>query len=82
MSKLTLDFYLSMFAKTGNLEAYKAIQNSALLYDEINGAEIEGGGRIIVAVDGKFEIPEDADSGLIYVGLDENYQPVTSFIYK
>ncbi len=82
MSKLALDFYLSMFAKEGNLNAYQPIDNSALLYDEINGATIEGGGRIIVAVDGEFEIPGDADAGLIYIGLDKNFKPVTDFVYK
>ena len=38
--------------KAGNLDAYQPINNDYLLYDEINGANIEGGGRIIVAVDG------------------------------
>lgn len=82
MSKLTLDFYLSMFAKEGDLEVYDDIRNNTLIYNEINEAEIEGGGRIVVAVDGKFEIPTDADAGLIYIGLDENYKPVTEYVYK
>ncbi len=82
MSKLTLDFYLSMLSKEGNLDAYSGINNYALLYDEINGAEIEGGGRIIVAVDGRFEVPQDAEEGLVYVGLDANFQPVTAFAYN
>ena len=54
-----------------------------LLYDEINPADIQGGGRVIAAtMDGTFEIPDDADYGLIYIGLDADFKPVTGICYK
>ena len=81
MSKLTLHFYLVMFSKTGNLPNYNYIDVPSLLYDEMSGATIEGGGRIVLATkDTSFEIPKDADPGLIYVGLDKNFQVVTSYV--
>lgn len=79
--KLTLHFYLSMLSKDGGLAAYNYIQNSSLLYDELDGTTIEGGGRIILATkDTSFEIPDDADSGLIYIGLDKDFQIVTAYV--
>lgn len=82
MSKLTLAFYMSLLANDPTApSAYSNVDPLTLLYDEINPANIEGGGRVIIAVkDSVFNIPEDADDGLVYVGLDENFQPITSFI--
>ena len=83
MSKLVLDFYLSILSNRDGIPEFENINHEALLYDEINGAEIEGGGRIIVAVnESTFKIPDEADSGLIYVGLDENFEVVTPFAYS
>jgi hypothetical protein len=81
MSKLTLHFYLVMFSKTGNLPNYNYIDVPSLLYDEMSGATIEGGGRIVFATQGtSFKIPKDADSGLVYIGLDKNFQVVASYV--
>ena len=46
-------------------------------------ADIEGGGRVIFAVkNGTYEIPEDADTGLVYVGLNEDMEIVTNIVCK
>lgn len=83
MSKMTLNFYLHMLQEQDDFEAYDSIKVKKLLYDELDGTDIEGGGRIIVAVsDEYFEIPEDSDDGLVYVGLDEDFNVVTPFVYK
>ena len=51
-----------------------------MLYCKEAPVEIEGGGRVIVAVEnGSFTIPADAGEGLIYIGLDENFNVVTAF---
>ena len=81
MSKLILDFYVSVLSNRDDIDEFENIKPEALLYDEINEAEIEGGGRIIVAVnDTTFDIPDEADSGLVYVGLDEDFEVVTPFV--
>lgn len=50
---------------------------------KINPADIEGGGRVIVALkNGKFEIPQDADYGFVYVGLDDNFEVITDYIIQ
>ncbi len=84
MSKLALDFYMSLLSFDANdPAAYAKVQAQTLLYDEINPADIEGGGRVIAATkDGTFEIPNDADYGLLYIGLDANFRPITGIIYK
>ena len=84
MSKLTLSFYLSTFTMDENTpELYRQLALPYLLYDSMMPANIEGGGRVVLAVnDGSFKIPENADKDLIYVGLNENMQIVTNFIYK
>ena len=84
MSKMALDFYLSLmkFEKT-DPKVYENVHVERLLYDQINAAEIEGGGRIIFATkDGKFSIPSDADSNLVYVGFDKDFNRVTDIICK
>ena len=83
MSKLTLAFYLSMLSgEPASPRVYGGFDSPALFYDELDGCDIEGGGRVIVATkDGKFEIPENADSGLVYIGLDADFNPVTEIIY-
>lgn len=82
MSKLVLNFYLTLLSKDTDIDAFEGIKHSRLLFDDIDGADIEGGGRIIVSVDGSFEIPEDADNGLVYVGLDEDFNVITEFVFK
>jgi len=84
LSKLTLNYYLSLLKYDENdPEAYNKVVSQTLVYDEINPADIEGGGRVIVALkDGNFEIPEDADYGLVYIGLDENFEVVTNCIVR
>jgi len=84
MSKLVLDFYLSLLKPDSNTpEAYEKIEAQTLLYDEINPAEIEGGGRVIVALkDGEFKFPDDADDGLVYVGLNSNFEIVTPYVIR
>ncbi len=84
MSKLTLDFYLSLLAYDKNdPNAFKKVEAQTLLYDEINAANIEGGGRVIAALkNGEFEVPEDADNGLVYIGLNSEFEVVTDYIIK
>lgn len=84
LSKLALDFYLSLLKYDKNdPKAFENIESQTLLYDEINPADIEGGGRVIAALkEGEFEAPEDADEGFIYVGLNEDFEIVTKYIYK
>lgn len=61
---------------------FENVKRSSLLYDETEPADIEGGGRIIVALKlGEFEIPKDADEGLIYVGLNSEFEVVTKLYY-
>ena len=81
MSKLTLNFYLSSLSNDKNIAAFNKIECSSLLYDNISTANIEGGGRIIVSLNkNTFKIPSDSDKGLIYVGLDKDFKPITKFI--
>ena len=79
MSKLTLDYYLSLLKyEAKDPEPYKYVDVQKLLYDEINPAQLEGGGRIIVELkNGSYEIPRDADTGLVYVGLNSNFDVIT-----
>lgn len=83
MSKLALQYHLAVLQNnSANPEVFNDIVPQDLLYSQINPANIEGGGRIIVALQGDtFVIPEDADSGLFYIGLDKDFNPVTALIY-
>lgn len=77
MSKLTLSFLLETndmeFAK---LSEYADRVHLLSLYDSPYAADIEGGGRIIVALqNGSYQIPADADGRLVYVALDNNFEP-------
>lgn len=84
LSKLTLNFYLSLLKyDSSDPKAYELVEAQTLLYDEINPADIEGGGRVIAALkDGEFKFPEDADEGLIYIGLNKNFEPVTGCVIR
>lgn len=84
MSKLTLQFYLELLNRDkGDPASFSDVDARDLLYNEVNAAELEGGGRILIALSGSsYAIPSDADSGLIYVGLDKNFNVVTDLIYK
>ena len=79
MSKMTLDFYIETLSmQLAQLEEYEDIAHLFMLYDEINPVDIEGGGRVIVATEGdSFTIPEDADTELLYIGLNESFEVVT-----
>lgn len=82
MSKLTLQFYLDLLEQGKDTpDSFSEIDPLDLVYDTRDEAVIEGGGRIIIAVkNGTFEIPEDAEPGLVYVGLNEDFEPVTDII--
>ncbi len=84
MSKLTLDFYLSLLKyDSDDPEAYQNVEAQTLLYDEINPAEIEGGGRVIAATkDGRFEIPSDSDQPLVYIGFDKDFNQITNIVVR
>ncbi len=78
MSKLTLDFFIETTKPDlARLNSSEQKYIYSMLYDEVNPTTIEGGGRIFVATDnGTFEIPDDADKGLIYVGFDKDFNVV------
>ncbi len=83
MSKLTLDFYLKYLRKDTKINNFTNITPDTLLYGDLAGADIEGGGRIIVAVkNNEFSVPENADSGLVYVGLDKSFKQITEIVCK
>ena len=79
MSKLTLDFYLSCLQM--DMHGKEKDSHQLSIYSESAAQKIEGGGSMIVALNGNsFTIPKDADKGLIYIGLDNNFKPVTDLI--
>jgi hypothetical protein len=82
MSKLVLNFYLNMLSKEGNLPYHSAIKTGSLIYKDGGNQVVEGGGRIILSTGGSFDIPGGADAGLIYIGLDKDFQVVTTYIGK
>lgn len=84
LSKITLDFYISTISDSDSKpEALDKVKAKRLLYDEINPADIEGGGRILVSVSEEgFTFPEDADEGLVYIGFDEDFNVITDCIIK
>ena len=81
LSKLTLDFYIeTLKPELSNLYGLENEMHAAMLYTEMAPVEIEGGGRILVATqNGSYEIPADADWGLVYIGLDENFNVVSMY---
>lgn len=81
MSKLTLDFYLeTMKGELANLVGYEDQLRSLMLYSEIMPLQVEGGGRVLVAIQtDHYQIPADADQNLIYIGLDQNFEPVNLY---
>ena len=78
LSKLTLDFYIETLSMDlANLHEYEDDVHATMLYGEVEPLEIEGGGRVIIALkNGSYEIPEDADDEFVYVGLNEAFEPV------
>ena len=84
ISKLTFQFYLDLLDQDEtDPEAFSTLEPTKLLYDELNPAEIEPGGRIIIALKSNtYDIPDDADSGLMYIGLDKDFNPVTDIVYN
>ena len=81
MSKMTLTYYMCTVDRTSCLElGLLGGFNSMLLYNSESPAKIEGGGRIIVAVkDGKYIIPKDADSHLIYMIFDDKFNMLETY---
>jgi len=75
MSKLTLQFYLDLLDVDESDPAdFRNVNPEALVYDQLEPAMIEGGGRVILQVkDNSFEVPTFAGKGLIYVALDEDF---------
>ena len=84
LSKMVLDFYLSLLSHNENSpEHFSNVGADKLLYDQISDTDIEGGGRIFVALkDGVFDTPKNADEGMIYIGLDKDFNVVTKCVYK
>lgn len=82
MSKVTLDFYIATAdAEFCNLEMYEKEMHLLYLYNSLDPAEIEGGGRIMVATkNGSFTIPEDSDTNLVYIGFDQDFNVVSGFV--
>ena len=82
MSKLTLDFYLeTLTPDLADLKDYSMDLRNLMIYDEKGATDIEGGGRVIVATQGgSYTVPSDADSDLIYIGMDKNFNVVTDVI--
>ncbi|MDO4615963.1 MAG: hypothetical protein Q4B03_00720 [Lachnospiraceae bacterium] len=80
-SKMTLDFYLNTVkGDFANLGEDKANYNLLMQYREINPLDIEGGGKIIITPkNNQYAIPSDADENLIYIGLNEQYEPVAFY---
>lgn len=79
LSKLVLDFYINIASKGS--DSFEDLRTTYLLYDKITPAEIEGGGRVLIATkEGTFDIPADADSPLVYVAFDKNFQPLDTII--
>jgi len=82
LSKLALAFYLdTLQLEINRTDGGTEDMRNYMVYDELSPAEIEGGGRVIVATqDGSYTIPEDASEDLIYVGLDKDFNIVTDII--
>ena len=79
MSKLTLDYFVkTMDMDFAGLSDVADTAHALMLYTNATPADIEGGGRIVVATqNGSYTIPGDADQGLVYLGLDQNFNVVT-----
>ena len=75
VSKLTLQFYLDLLDVDDSDPAdFRNVDPSYLVYDQLEGATIEGGGRVILRVkNGAFKVPSLAGKGLIYVALDKDF---------
>ena len=82
MSKLTLSFYIeTLSGKLAGLEEYEDYLHAYCLYSEIDPQLIQGGGRMLVQTEnGSFQVPESADSGLIYIGLDSDFHPIPGLV--
>lgn len=80
LSKFTLRFYLDMLVYDyADPAEFQYVKPESLVYDRLMPANIEGGGRIIVAVkNGSYNVPTDASKGLVYVGLNKDFVPVTN----
>lgn len=78
-SKLNLNFWITTAqCGVGHLEGQEQKMQKQMLYAQREGVSIEGGGRIVVATEnGKFTVPADASSGLIYVAMDQDFQVKT-----
>ena len=83
MSKMTLSFYMeTLSGKLAHLEEFEEALHAYTLYNEVNPQLIQGGGRMLVkTLDGNFVVPDSADPGLVYIGLDENFKPIEGKIF-
>ena len=83
MSKMTLSFYIeTLSGKLAHLEEFEEALHAYTLYNEVNPQLIQGGGRMLVkTLDGNFVVPDSADPGLVYIGLDENFKPIEGKIF-
>lgn len=83
MSKLTLDYYVkTLDMDFAGLSDVADQAHLLMLYSNAVPADIEGGGRIVVATqNGSYTVPSDADQGLVYIGLDQNFNVVTDPVY-
>lgn len=84
LSKLTLSFYLSLLRyDSSDPKNYRYVQAQTLLYNSVDPASIEGGGRVIAATkNGQFEIPDNAGKPLVYIGFDKNFNQITDVVYR
>jgi len=79
LSKLALDFFIeTLSGDLAQMKEYEDNLRAVTLYTEVNPQDVEGGGRMLVATEsGRYTIPDDADEGLLYIGLDEDFNVIT-----
>lgn len=83
MSKLTLQFYLDLLDMDESDPAdFHNVETEALLYDQLDPAMIEGGGRVLLQTKGDtYEVPTQSGTGLIYVALDADFNVLSISIH-
>ncbi|MBR0397129.1 MAG: hypothetical protein IJI10_02565 [Eubacterium sp.] len=79
LSKLALDFFIeTLSGDLAQMKEYEDNLRAVSLYTEVNPQDVEGGGRMLVATEsGRYTIPDDADEGLLYIGLDQDFNVIT-----
>ncbi|MCL2695979.1 MAG: hypothetical protein FWE69_06615, partial [Clostridiales bacterium] len=74
LSKLNLNFQISIIEKAASGIYSRGTAYAGAVpprYTSTSGAHIQGGGRIYLRVNGRYDIPADADPKLIYVGFKD-----------